>query len=100
MPYSALISERAATFDYDESASRDRGLRSRAPINITGEDSGMLVRPEVARQQIDQERLYRVKPSWPKRLRDVIARSVKKRMYWSRPNPERAGGSGGSAVYE
>jgi hypothetical protein len=41
--------------NFDESASRYRGLRSSAQINITGDDSGLLVRPEVARRQIDRE---------------------------------------------
>jgi predicted AAA+ superfamily ATPase len=41
--------------DYDESASRYRGLRSSAQITVTGDDHGLLVRPEVARQQIDEE---------------------------------------------
>ena len=41
--------------DYDESGDRYRGLRSGAQVTVTGDDSGLLVRPEVARQQIDQE---------------------------------------------
>jgi predicted AAA+ superfamily ATPase len=41
--------------DYDESAARYRGLRSSAQITITGDDPGLLVRPEIARRQIDQE---------------------------------------------
>jgi hypothetical protein len=40
---------------YDESASRYRGLRSGMQIPLTADDSGLLVRSEVARQQIDQE---------------------------------------------
>jgi hypothetical protein len=40
---------------YDESAARYRGLRSSAQITIARDDSGLLVRPEVARRQIDQE---------------------------------------------
>ena len=40
---------------YDESAARYRGLRSGAQVNVTADDSGLLVRPEVARRQIDQE---------------------------------------------
>ena len=40
---------------YDESASRYRGLRSGAQIPLTADDSGLLVRSDVARQQIDQE---------------------------------------------
>ena len=40
---------------YDESAGRYRGLRFGALVNITEDDTGLLVRPEVARRQIDQE---------------------------------------------
>ena len=40
---------------YDESAARYRGLHSAAQITVTPDDAGLLVRPEVARQQIDQE---------------------------------------------
>jgi predicted AAA+ superfamily ATPase len=40
---------------YDESASRYVGLRSGVHVTITGDDPSLLVRPEVARQQIDQE---------------------------------------------
>ena len=40
---------------YDESASRYPGLRSGAQIPLTADDSGLLVRSDVARQQIDQE---------------------------------------------
>jgi len=41
--------------NFDESASRYRGLRAGAQIPLTGDDPGLLVRPEVARRQIDQE---------------------------------------------
>src|SRR5271166_3132282 len=41
--------------DYDESVGRYRGLRSGPRANITEDDTGLLVRPEVARRQIDQE---------------------------------------------
>src|SRR5271166_2957970 len=41
--------------DYDESVGRYRGLRSGRRANITEDDTGLLVRPEVARRQIDQE---------------------------------------------
>jgi len=41
--------------NFDESASRYRGLRSGVQIPLTGDDSGLLVRPDVARRQIDQE---------------------------------------------
>jgi predicted AAA+ superfamily ATPase len=40
---------------YDESAARYRGLRSGAQMTITQDDTGLLVRPEIARRQIDQE---------------------------------------------
>jgi hypothetical protein len=40
---------------YDESAARYRGLHSGAQISVVSDDTGLLVRPEVARQQIDQE---------------------------------------------
>jgi hypothetical protein len=40
---------------YDESASRYRGLRSGMQIPLTADDSGLLVRSEVARQQIERE---------------------------------------------
>jgi hypothetical protein len=41
--------------NYDESVGRYRGLRSGPRANITDDDTGLLVRPEVARRQIDQE---------------------------------------------
>ena len=47
--------------NYDESAGRYRGLRSGPRVNITEDDTGLLVRPEVARRQIDQE----TTPTWP-----------------------------------
>lgn len=40
---------------YDESAARYRGLRSGVQMTITEDDTGLLVRPEIARRQIDQE---------------------------------------------
>ncbi len=40
---------------YDESAARYRGLRSGSQMTITQDDTGLLVRPEIARRQIDQE---------------------------------------------
>ena len=40
---------------YDESAGRYRGLQSGVQLTVTADDAGLLVRPEVARQQIDQE---------------------------------------------
>jgi hypothetical protein len=39
--------------DYDESASRYRGLRSGVQVNVTADDSGLLVRPDAARRQIE-----------------------------------------------
>ncbi len=41
--------------NYDESAARYRGLHSGGQVNVTEDDTGILVRPEVARKQIDQE---------------------------------------------
>jgi predicted AAA+ superfamily ATPase len=41
--------------NYDDSANRYRGLQSAAQIFVTSDDTGLLVRPEVARLQIDQE---------------------------------------------
>jgi hypothetical protein len=40
---------------YDESADRYRGLRSAVQITVTADDAGLLVRPEIARRQIEQE---------------------------------------------
>ena len=40
---------------YDESAGRYRGLRSNAQLSVTGDDTGLLVRSEIARLQIDRE---------------------------------------------
>jgi predicted AAA+ superfamily ATPase len=40
---------------YDESAARYRGLHSGAQVHVIGDDTGLLVKPEIARQQIDQE---------------------------------------------
>jgi len=40
---------------YDESAARYRGLRSVPQLTVTADEAGLLVRPEVARRQIDQE---------------------------------------------
>ncbi len=42
---------------FDEAAGRYRGLRCGEQVNVTADDIGLLVRPEVARRQIDQERL-------------------------------------------
>jgi predicted AAA+ superfamily ATPase len=40
---------------FDESVPRYRGLRYGAQITVTEDDGGLLVRPEVARNQIDEE---------------------------------------------
>jgi predicted AAA+ superfamily ATPase len=40
---------------HDDSADRYRGLRSGAQITVTRDDTGVIVRPEVARRQIDKE---------------------------------------------
>lgn len=40
---------------YDESAQRYRGLQHGMQLTVTADDIGLLVRPEVARQQIDEE---------------------------------------------
>src|SRR6266851_1237115 len=40
---------------YDETTDRYRGLRSAVQITVTVDDIGLLVRPEVARRQIEQE---------------------------------------------
>jgi predicted AAA+ superfamily ATPase len=40
---------------YDESAQRYRGLRCGEMVALTAESSGLLVRPEVARRQLDAE---------------------------------------------
>ena len=41
--------------NFDESASRYRGLRAGVQLPLTADDSGLLVRSEIAREQIDQE---------------------------------------------
>ena len=41
--------------EYDESASRYRGLRSSVHVTITADDPSLLVRPDTARRQIEQE---------------------------------------------
>lgn len=40
---------------FDESAARYRGLQSGMQLTVTADDAGLLVCPEIARQQIDQE---------------------------------------------
>ncbi len=40
---------------YDEATGRYRGLRTMETISLTDTDPGLVVRPEVARRQIDAE---------------------------------------------
>jgi len=40
---------------YDETADRYRGLRSAAQITVAADDAGLLVQPEAAKRQIEQE---------------------------------------------
>ncbi len=40
---------------YDESANRYRGLQCGQLVTVTADDAGLLVKPEVARAQLDQE---------------------------------------------
>jgi predicted AAA+ superfamily ATPase len=40
---------------YDAPADRYRGLRSRIQLTVTADDGGVLVQPDIARKQIDQE---------------------------------------------
>jgi hypothetical protein len=40
---------------FDESVARFRGLQTGMQLTLTADDTGLLVRPEIARQQIDQE---------------------------------------------
>src|SRR3989442_919695 len=47
--------------NYDQSAGRYRGLRYGQQVIVTGDDPALLVRPEVARRQIDAE----IAPSTP-----------------------------------
>ncbi len=62
----ALLTWEKDAFAYaeslDESVPRYRGLRHRAQLSITVDDGGLLVRPEVARQQIDAETAPPVSP--------------------------------------
>jgi hypothetical protein len=55
----ALLTWQQAGFahaeSHDQSADRYRGLRSAVQINVTADDAGLLVRPTVARLQIEQE---------------------------------------------
>lgn len=47
---------------YDESAGRYRGLRSAVQITVAADDTGLLVRPDIARQQIARETAPPVTP--------------------------------------
>ena len=47
---------------YDESAGRYRGLRSAVQITVAADDTGLLVRPDIARQQIERETAPPVPP--------------------------------------
>jgi hypothetical protein len=40
---------------YDEAAGRYRGLRSGEVVHVTADDTGLLVHPSVAREQLDRE---------------------------------------------
>ena len=40
---------------YDESAARYRGLRSAQQVTVSADDAGLLVRPDAAKRQIEQE---------------------------------------------
>jgi predicted AAA+ superfamily ATPase len=48
---------------YDELTARYRGLQSGMQIGVTADDAGLLVRPEVARRQIDQETVPPPRPA-------------------------------------
>jgi hypothetical protein len=48
--------------NYDDSASRYRGLRSSAQVHVTADDAGLLVKSEVARRQVEQETAPPVPP--------------------------------------
>lgn len=48
---------------YDESEKRYRGLKHGGQLYISADDTGLLVKPEVARQQVDAETAPTA-PSW------------------------------------
>ena len=62
--------------EYDESASRYRGLRSSVHVTITADDPSLLVRPDTARRQIEQETHLLARRSQSQALR---SRSVQRR---------------------
>ena len=55
----ALMFWQSETFayaeSYDEGAARYRGLRGGQPVSLSADSAGLLVKPDVARQQIDAE---------------------------------------------
>ncbi|MGH7049976.1 MAG: hypothetical protein ACREE5_04955, partial [Acetobacteraceae bacterium] len=55
----ALLTWRTDTFgyaeSYDEATSRYRGLRSGQGINVSPDDAGLLVKPDIAARQLDAE---------------------------------------------
>jgi predicted AAA+ superfamily ATPase len=61
----ALLTWRQDAFayaeSYDESADRYRGLRSAQQVAVTADDPGLLVRPDAAKRQIEQETAPRVR---------------------------------------
>ena len=73
---------------YDDSAQRYRGLQSRPRAALTDSDPGILVRPEVARKQLDAEAVradkadegtetpYVQKPGEPGEVRETSAEEV------------------------
>ncbi len=56
----ALLTWRSDTFayaeSYDEAAGRYRGLRGGTLVTLTAENTGLLVKPDVARRQMDAEK--------------------------------------------
>jgi hypothetical protein len=75
---------------YDESACRYRGLRFCAQMNITGDDNGLLVRPDVARRQIDQNLVVvgtkittEEETEQKRRIRELIPKPKPKRYHGS-----------------
>jgi len=50
---------------HDESAARYRGLRYSTHVSLTRDDAGLLVKPEAARKQIEQEAAPNLPPGGP-----------------------------------
>jgi predicted AAA+ superfamily ATPase len=69
---------------YDDAAGRYRGLRALERIPITSDDPGMIVRPEIAAQQLDAEQKPVIAPSPVGGGGGVVG-----------PDPTPPGGSGG-----